>query len=340
MKISSHIPRRLPEVEDTSFVTSTSTDLRHEELALAIQFVPMDWISDSKNDRKEEMGYEKEIQRLFRSWMDGTQQTGNQYNSSALLSAEGTWSDIRASVLERSPATSCSLPVHTLLEYEGEFVRVANLRNIGEGCLFQLIETAAADNRVLSVSVESRPVLLNYAARGILQSGTVGVEPFTAAGLTGEGHIVGVADSGLNDLSCFFYDNSKAYYTDQTTRSSLNNVATETKRRKVIQYVAYADGQDSSNGHGTHVVGAIAGGSYSGTFSQANGVAAKAKIAFFDIQASGSLAVQIADLNAYVFRMAYDAGARVYSNSWGSASYGMLQSILNIVFHECFIHHM
>jgi len=182
----------------------------HEELSLAIQFAPMEWISGHRNLESAENSYEKEISSLLKRWMDDSDPAGKHLsNSSILLSAEGTWHDIRESVLPLMPALSCVLPSHSSLEYEGEFVRIVNLRAIGDGCMVRLVETAALDSRVISVSVESRPVLLNYAARGVLQSGTVGVEPFTQAGLTGEGHIVGVADSGLNDLSCFFYDNSK-----------------------------------------------------------------------------------------------------------------------------------
>ena len=53
----------------------------------------------------------------------------------------------------------------------------------------------------------------------------------------------GIADSGLNDLSCFFYDgpaSSSLYGGVLTNRSGI----IERYRRKVIQYVAYADMTD------------------------------------------------------------------------------------------------
>jgi len=223
----------------------------------------------------------------------------------------------------------CDSLIDSALEYEGDYIRLVDLASLSSHspsalpfCLLHLIEALAADPHVLSVSIERSPELLNYAARGVLQAGQVGVEPFTALGLTGEGEVVGVADSGLNDLSCFFLDTTGAYSSKQTTRSTISNIVTESNRRKLIQYVAYADGYDDSSGHGTHVCSSVAGSTTEQYVQLANGMAPGAKVAFFDIQVSGSNAVSIADLNTYVFRSAYSASARVYSNSWGSASYG------------------
>jgi hypothetical protein len=125
----------------------------------------------------------------------------------------------------------------------------------GMSCLTQLVEAAASDRRVVRVLIAPEPKLLNDNARGITQSGTVGIEPFGAAGLDGTGQIVGLADSGLDDLSCFFIDDSGT----KTPRSTKDAPQTYSDRRKVIQYVAYADSRDESEGHGTHVCGSVAG---------------------------------------------------------------------------------
>ena len=62
--------------------------------------------------------------------------------------------------------------------------------------------------------------------------------------------ICGIADSGLNDLSCFFFDDSTSatapsplYATTPVHRGVLTNRSgiVEPFRRKVIQYIAYAD---------------------------------------------------------------------------------------------------
>lgn len=125
----------------------------------------------------------------------------------------------------------------------------------GMNCLRRLVEAAASDHRVVRVLVAPEYKLMNDHARGITQSGTVGEEPFGAAGLDGAGQIVGVADSGLDDLSCFFIDDDG----EKTTRSTARAPQTDPARRKVIQYVAFADDRDEEDGHGTHVCGSIAG---------------------------------------------------------------------------------
>jgi hypothetical protein len=103
------------------------------------------------------------------------------------------------------------------------------------------------------------------------QTGKMGGEPYRAAGITGKGQVCGIADSGLNDLSCFFYDgpsppslaspassqsssslshlsssSSSRFLTSSGYRGALTNRSgiIEPFRRKVIQYVAYADMTD------------------------------------------------------------------------------------------------
>jgi subtilisin family serine protease len=236
----------------------------------------------------------------------------------------GTWSSIhKITTLENDQV--CPTILTTDIEYEGDFARIMNMNvfnNNNVGCLTRLIEIAAMDPRVLSVTVEDQPILLNYAAKGILQSGEFGVEPFTSMGLTGDGEVVGVADSGLNDLSCFFYDDSKKYTSPHVTRSTIVSFVIEANRRKVIQYVANADGFDDRLGHGTHVCGSIAGNSLNEDFKASNGIVPNAKLSFFDLQVSGSSYVTLPDLYQYVYGSAYDAGARILSNSWGSSSSG------------------
>ena len=166
----------------------------------------------------------------------------------------------------------------------------------GLHCLRKLIETAASDHRVVRVLVAPEYVmvafgklivfgrndvilicvalccfvlfvfatfvvhivrlrLMNDNARGITQSGTAGNEPLGTLGLTGANQVVGVADTGVDDLSCFFVDDSGTI----TPRSTASNPQTYPERRKVIQYVAYADNRDEENGHGTHVCGSVLG---------------------------------------------------------------------------------
>ena len=75
-------------------------------------------------------------------------------------------------------------------------------------CFLNFVENLALKKHVSRLESVSKPSFLNFEARGITQSGFPFVEPFTTAGLDGSGQIVGVSDTGLNDLHCFFYDDS------------------------------------------------------------------------------------------------------------------------------------
>ena len=276
----------------------------------------------------------KNISNILSLWSSSDYTMNDMDNNAFHLSSDrmgnGTWHHLKSIITNKlitSKPISCTLPDTATIEYEGIFASIvdlsgfAGLSNIY--CFIQLIEVAVTHGHVFSVTLESRPTLLNYAASGVLQSGTVEIEPFTEAGLTGEGQIVGVADSGLSDLSCFFYDNTNYYYSTQTTRSTVDNPVVESYRRKVVQYIANADGVDGEGGHGTHVCGSIVGNSLSSLFSKGNGIVPMAKIAFLDLQIAGTSYVVVPDLYSYVYRNAYNAGARIFSHSWGSSTSGM-----------------
>jgi len=218
--------------------------------------------------------------------------------------------------------SSCKLSESISTEFHTTSVRLNDLRGWNLDCVLSFVEVAAQHPSVMSVAVEDRPVLLNYGARGVSQSGSEYYTPFSDAGVIGSGQIIGVTDSGLNDLSCFFYDNTGYYSSPKTTRSSSNSVRLESLRRKVVAYVSYADSTDAIAGHGTHVAGTVVGNSIFDRFGAGNGLAPGAKVAFFDVQAGDSPYLLIPDLSNYVFKSLYNAGARVMTNSWGSAVSG------------------
>jgi hypothetical protein len=84
-----------------------------------------------------------------------------------------------------------------------------------------------------------------------IQSGNSDNKPFSDMGIDGAGYVVGYADSGADDLSCFLIDDS-LQHTTRTPRSRAATPVTEMQRRKVVQYVAYADGWPSVDyDHGT-----------------------------------------------------------------------------------------
>ena len=79
-----------------------------------------------------------------------------------------------------------------------------------------------------------------------VQTGSDLTTPYTDMGLDGSTYVLGMIDTGVDDFSCFFVDDSGT----PTTRTAAADYATpitEPNRRKVIQYVAWADGLPSYN---------------------------------------------------------------------------------------------
>jgi serine protease AprX len=120
----------------------------------------------------------------------------------------------------------------------------------------------------------------------------VGANPLV---LSGAGQIVGVADSGLDEQHQDF-------------------------RGRILKVVSRGRVGDSSDsvGHGTHVAGSILGdGAASG--GKYSGMAPAAKLVFQAVaDANGGLSGLPVDLRE-LFTEAYEAGARIHNNSWGSA---------------------
>jgi hypothetical protein len=79
----------------------------------------------------------------------------------------------------------------------------------------------------------------------------------------------------------------------------------------------YGDLEDGS-GHGTHVCGSLAGDSTEGV---SNGVAKHAQIAFTDLGGVGGSFRTPANLGDAYYKYAYEAGARIHTDSWGRADF-------------------
>ena len=189
----------------------------------------------------------------------------------------------------------------------------------------RFIEVLADRSEVGKLSIGYREKFLNYESRGITQGGSMYNEPYSLGGLTGAGQIAGVADSGLDDLSCYFYDSNSVYAADTTTRQILtsssfteSSLDIETNRRKVITYFynSNTDKVDDMGGHGTHVVGSVLGKCEDNLLM--NGMASEGKVAFFDIGMSDEGYLSLAPSYYSVYEAPYLAGARIHSNSWGS----------------------
>ncbi|MEN6358181.1 MAG: S8 family serine peptidase [Armatimonadota bacterium] len=139
-------------------------------------------------------------------------------------------------------------------------------------------------------------------------------------GLYGSGETIGVADTGLDT-------------------GSLATISSDFAGRINKTYaLRRTDDWSDLVGHGTHVTGTILGSGalsgsdpalhdYNGSFA---GVAPEADLLFQSIGDDGSYVFPPLDL-ADLFQPAYDDGARVHNNSWGSAADGQYTTYSNEV---------
>ncbi|MBC7263475.1 MAG: S8 family serine peptidase [Chloroflexi bacterium] len=155
--------------------------------------------------------------------------------------------------------------------------------------------------------------LHNNVARGIMNVNSA----WTGAGvgLYGEGQIVAVADTGL--------DTGNAATIHEDIRGRLQDAYAWGRPGDWSDDVTY-DGVPQGS-HGTHVAGSVLGngtlsGSNPGAHNYTNsfaGVAPEARLVFQSVMdAQGSLGGLPNDFND-LFLQAYNAGARIHTNSWG-----------------------
>jgi len=192
------------------------------------------------------------------------------------------------------------------------------------------------DPRVSLVTIRPQMQLWNHFGSMVLQDGgpTTGNQPnfpFHDAGINGETQVVGVADSGLDYGSCFFQDQGR-----QISTLAQGTEFEDLSQRKILQYIAFADGTEGeTTGHGTHVTGSVLGkidnsgacatscGALNGgaaTADKYQGNAYEAKVAFFDIGLPNARFLNVPNNMFTMTEPAYRVGARIHTNSWGSSS--------------------
>ena len=147
--------------------------------------------------------------------------------------------------------------------------------------------------------IEPKPEmrLLNNVAAGIIDVDDV----WDDLGLDGSGQIVGVSDTGIDTG----VDNH-AVYGDM--HLDLDN--------RVTIFDWSGSGPDDDNGHGTHVAGSVAG---SGARSNGNirGMAYNSSLYFQALETDSGFLNTPSNLSQ-LFDQAYNNGARIHTNSWGS----------------------
>ncbi|MFP4394550.1 MAG: S8 family serine peptidase, partial [Anaerolineales bacterium] len=179
-----------------------------------------------------------------------------------------------------------------------------------------VVDIASLDD-VLWVEPYLPPALLNDVGGGEIMRAT---DVRADLGLYGEGQIVGVADSGL-DVG--------------TTGSEMSDdfEGRIAHAEATCQHFGMRTTWHDFDGHGTHVAGSVLGnGVNSGSNPGAHqydssfaGVAPEAQLVFQAVDDNASnpnLECIPTDLDYYIFRIAYQEGARIHTNSWGGPTGG------------------
>jgi subtilisin family serine protease len=179
----------------------------------------------------------------------------------------------------------------------------------------------------------------NFGGRAIIGNGPDSATPESSLVLSRinvSGSIIAVADTGIDMNNCFFYDatSSKPWNNSRVLHSYTTFPCHVCGRCCTVQ--SGPNCTDAANscgnfidqdGHGTHVAGTVAGAGPD-PVAYGNGIASGAKIFFQDFNnivdvskcyssndnacARNSIPTDLLDL----FKPAYEAGARVHSNSW------------------------
>eukprot|EP01039_Chlorochromonas_danica_P002662 gene2662-2907_t len=189
------------------------------------------------------------------------------------------------------------------------------------GLMAELAMEIARRPEVVYIEHKKAMVTFNRWSKGLCDVGNTLYTPLNNNNFTGYGEVVGIADTGLDMFNCYLYDPD--HNVSYSTSTDKTKISVNTAHRKVIQYVAYADNKENAEGHGTHVSGSVAGLAYEnyGDYQRFNGMSFNAKIAFFDIGKNNTSYRTVStpdNINTHMLQVMYAAGARIFSNSWGS----------------------
>jgi len=193
-----------------------------------------------------------------------------------------------------------------------------------------LLNAAASIDAVFSIAPRPHLKLLNDTSIWVGQSGLDGGQatPVFAAGIHGEGQVVGIIDTGLDYDMCYFRDPAGPPPTNVAGAT-----ASDPTRRKVVAYDFLYAGDDPANnraydnhGHGTHVAGSVAGDNLTNLIvhDPGDGMAPAAKLVIQDGgYTTGDDCSDLPGLGCPqidmtpIFQQAYTQGARLHSNSYG-----------------------
>ncbi|GMI15072.1 hypothetical protein TrVE_jg13961 [Triparma verrucosa] len=201
-----------------------------------------------------------------------------------------------------------------------------------DACFLTVIALLSEQPEVCHLAHRYRHTTRNVEAQWIVQSNQASggsMRPFYTAGITGEGQVVAISDTGLDTDNCYFRNSASgndAY--GQITKDG----SVQSSKRKVVQYVPldvtygsdrYTSETDYEGGHGTHVAGSVLGRKSTDGSSDsdgfADGIAYDAKLAFMDVGFGADLLLT-PETASGLCDPGYNAGARIHSASWGTLS--------------------
>jgi hypothetical protein len=113
---------------------------------------------------------------------------------------------------------------------------------LAAACISYITATLSLEPLTRLIALTNRPILLNFHSRSIQQSGNVGTtaatNPYSAAGLLGDGQIIGIADTGLDVNLCYFSGPNESPY----PFSYVSSPTIKTPFRKVVMYANIEQG--------------------------------------------------------------------------------------------------
>ena len=183
-----------------------------------------------------------------------------------------------------------------------------------------IASTQEVDSIVSLPEVEYVEDVIQYTIKNDLATDTMEIDQvgWLAYGLSGNNMTVAVADSGLDTG----VDN---FSVDDDIHRDFDNRATIYNWNCTVYGESCTD-PDDKNGHGTHVSGSGAGDGNRST-NQYRGSAYESNIIFQAIgDDDGSRSVYPPPTLAELFSQAYNAGARIHTNSWGGGGNGYYYS--------------
>jgi len=192
-------------------------------------------------------------------------------------------------------------------------VTIRRFGNYSPDCYLEFIDLLSRKPEIKFIMPITEMAPTNYISSWIVQSRKRGSFPFFASKLLGEGQVVQVSDTGVDDRNAYLFD------TDGVIQSSKNGNVFNFKR-KVVQYVSLEAGIFDKDGHGTHVCGTIAGNNIIPKSKKEyfNGIAPNAKIAFYKIfDNDGSFKLKSQEVER-MLNIGRKAKSFIHNASWGA----------------------